>query len=194
MNARGMEVSNESKEVDLKLAVFTALHCAVRTIDHLGEMLKILGKATRLENIRLHRTKCTALISAVIAPAYLTKLVKDIGDFKFALTADESTDISVTKFLALCVRYYSAKNRMLTDFLGILEVTSGTGAGLADNVKQYLKTIHLSIKQMKSVSVDGANAVSGLHNSFYTHLKEEVPDLQLIKCICHSIPKCAEYA
>ena len=180
---------------DLKLAMFIASHCAVQTIDHLGELLKKLGKGSILENVRLHRTKCSKLISAVIAPVFLTDLIKDIGDMPYALIVDEATDVSVTKFIGMCVRYFSMEKKFfVTDFLGIVEAKDCTGKGLADTSKEYLAYIGLPVNQMQSIGVDGAPAMCGEHNSFFTHLKKEVPHLQLFKCVCHSLHKCGEWA
>lgn len=75
----GVVVNDQIKIIELKLSVFVALHCSVKSIDHLGELLKILGKESILNNIKLHRTKCSKLISNVIAPVQLADLIKDIG-------------------------------------------------------------------------------------------------------------------
>jgi hypothetical protein len=33
---------------------------------------------------------------------------------------------------------------------------------------------------------DGANVMVGEHNSFFSHLKQDVPHAILMRCICHS--------
>ena len=47
---------------------------------------------------------------------------------------------------------------------------------------------------MTSIGTDGASNMCGMHNSFYTHLKKQIPNLMIFKCVCHSIDKCAEHA
>ena len=93
-------VNREEKALDIKLAVHIAVHSSIKSIDHLGELLKVLGKGSKLENIRIHRTKCSQLIKNVIAPAMLTELIKDVGEEPYSLILDESTDVSVMKYLA----------------------------------------------------------------------------------------------
>ncbi|KAK3932768.1 Zinc finger MYM-type protein 1, partial [Frankliniella fusca] len=184
-------------EADLKLAVFIAMHCAVQSIDHLGEILTVLGKGSPLEKLRLHRTKCSKLISNVVAPVFLTEIKNDIGDSPYSLIVDESTDVSTTKFMALCVRYHSKKHKkMVTDFLGIIQVHSCTGVDLAKAVVEYLQVIGLILGNLHAIGTDGAANMCGANNSFYTHLRSMVPGgrLQLLKCVCHSLDKCAEYA
>lgn len=68
---------------NLKLAVHIATHLALRSIDHIGELLKAFGKGSCLENLRMHRTKCTKLILNVISPSIVEQLlamssIKDI--------------------------------------------------------------------------------------------------------------------
>lgn len=46
----GIDVaSDENKAMDLKLAVYVATHSAVRSIDHLSELLVQLGKKSTLQ-------------------------------------------------------------------------------------------------------------------------------------------------
>lgn len=189
------DVSNETKSVDIRLAVFVAIHSSVRSIDHMSDLLKELGKGSPLEKTKLHRTKCLRLISAVVAPAFLTELVEDVGDCWYALIIDEATDISVNKFMGICIRYFSKRRgRMVTDFLGIVQVTSCTGLDLAIALKDYLKFVRLELKKLEAIGTDGAPNMCGAFNSLYSHLKAELPNLVLLKCICHSISKCAEWA
>jgi len=188
-------VTNDIKSVDLQLAVYIAMHTPIKAVNYLGELLKILGKGSKLEHIRLHRTKCSKLISAVVSPALLSELVQQVGDSPFSIIVDESTDVSVSKFMGLCIRFYSRREEsIITDFLGILEVTKCTGEILAETLLEYLCKIGLPFKNIFAVGTDGASNMCGLNNSFYTHLKKKVPGLQLIKCVCHSLDKCAQYA
>lgn len=98
--------STDAKTTDLRLAMFTAIHSTVKSIDHLSELLQVLGKGTRLEKIRLHRTKCSKLIANVLAPAQLDDLVEDVRSCKsaYSLIVDEGTDQSMNKFLGACIR------------------------------------------------------------------------------------------
>ena len=78
-------VSDQTKVAEMKLAVFIAVHCSVKTVDHLGELLAELGKGSALENVKLHRTKCSKLTANVIAPAYLKELLQDVGNSQYSL-------------------------------------------------------------------------------------------------------------
>ncbi|KAK3908822.1 Zinc finger protein 862 [Frankliniella fusca] len=190
-------VRDETKRLDLKLAMFIAVHANICSMDHLCDLLKDVGKNTTLERLRLHRTKCSKIIKNVLAPALLSDLVDDMntsGAYSFII--DESTDISVVKYLAIMVKYFSTKEgTMKTEFLGILEVYRATAEALTGALKEYASNLGLNLKEhLVGLGSDGANALIGRHNSVYSRLKEEIPQIQLIRCVCHSLHNAASEA
>lgn len=183
--------------MDLKLAVYVATHSAIRSIDHLNDLLVQLGKKSTLESLRLHRTKCSKLICNVIAPALLSELVEDVGNEPYSLIIDESTDISVKKYMAVCIRYFSlVQNDVVTEFLGIITVVETTAVALYDNLINYLKEINLNVKNLIGIGTDGASNLCGKNHSLFTLLKERIPlpQLQIVRCICHSLHICSSKA
>ena len=57
----------------------------------------LFSDSTAASHFKMHRTKCTEMINGVLAPYFLKKLVSDVGDQRFSLLLDESTDVSVSK-------------------------------------------------------------------------------------------------
>ncbi len=176
LDAVGVHVgSDERKEIDLRLAVFIACHSAVRSIDHLTEILAVIGKGSKLEDLKIHRTKCSRLITSVISPAMLTELVEDVGEQGYSLIIDESTDTSVVKFMAVMIRYYSQpKNEIITDFLGFIEVYRATAEALFQSLTEYLGSVGLDYKKVIGLGTDGASNLCGKFNSVYSRFRDEV--------------------
>lgn len=134
--------SEEVKKAELELAVAITCHCSIRSVDHLGEIMKKHGKGSTLGNITLHRTKCSRLITAAISPSFKHELMKDIKDEKFALLVDESTDVSAAKHLCIAIRYYSKKEkRIVTELVGLVSVTEATGEVLFNAIKAAVADI-----------------------------------------------------
>ena len=93
--------SRATKVAELKLAVNVACHSAIRSVDHLGEVLKEVFPCDATAQLRLHRTKCGALIKNVVAPDLLRQLIGDMGvNQHYSLLIDESTDVGCKK---MCV-------------------------------------------------------------------------------------------
>ena len=57
---------------------------------------------------KMHKTKCTAVITSVLASHFREELREDIGESPYSLYLDESTDVSVNKLLCICVKYHTA--------------------------------------------------------------------------------------
>jgi hypothetical protein len=86
------------KAVELQIAVSMTCHCAVRTVEHLSEIMVAHGHGSTLEHLKLHRSKCACLIKNIILPALKTN-IDDFQNKKCAIITDESTD-------SLCVNVY----------------------------------------------------------------------------------------
>lgn len=194
-NCIGITVkSDEQKIRDLKLSMYIANHSAIRSIDHLGELLKNIG-GSEFQNLELHRTKCSMLIMNVIAPVYFNELIEDIGASSYSIILDESTDIGTNKYMAFCVRYYSSVQLdIITDFLGFVEIEKATSEILKTVFLEFLEKSKLNIQNLIGIGTDGASNLCGKKKSLFTLLKEIIPHLQLIKCVCHSLNICASNA
>lgn len=188
--------SNAEKEADIKLSVFIANHSSIRCIDHLGELLAKIGKGSSLEELELHRTKCSSIILNVVAPELCVQLREEIGNNAYSIILDESTDVSGNeKSMAYCIRYYNARlERVVVDFLGFQSVFKATADVLFENFLQFIAQIGLDLNKMIALATDGASNLCGSNHSLYTLLKQRLPKLLLFKCICHSLNLCAQKA
>jgi len=53
------------KKAEIRLAVSVACHTAIKSVDHIAEIVKSEGTGSVWENTKLHRTKCGKIISKV---------------------------------------------------------------------------------------------------------------------------------
>jgi hypothetical protein len=82
------------------------------------------------------------MINGVIAPYLLKKLVADVGDQRFRLLLDEFTDVSVSKYLGVVIRYFSdTKQTIVSTFLGLVELEGGDAKSIAHAVVAFLKVL-----------------------------------------------------
>ena len=102
--------------------------------------------------------------------------------------ADKSTDILVSKDLAINIRYFSEKQRKEPDcLLEIVSMSSATGDFNA--IKKTLKWYCLDSKKCIGFGCYGASVMVGKHNSVWSRIKEVNvnPSCILMKCIRHSL-------
>ena len=113
---RGRE--SEVKRFEIKYTVGIACHSSIKSVDHYTEIISEATKGHTLENVKIHRTKCSAVLKNVVSASILEKLTIGLQSSKYSLLIDESTDISGMKHLCLCVKFFSEKRSCIkTEFL-----------------------------------------------------------------------------
>lgn len=92
-----------------------------------------------IKEIKLHRSKCTAILKNIIAPHFKYDLRTDIKDSFYSLLIDESTDIAVLKQLGICIIYFSMTKKNITStFLKLQSLEGGDAQSIIKAVKTTL--------------------------------------------------------
>lgn len=176
-------IKDDQKHRELRVAAYVACHTSINAVDDLSDILQ-----EEMGAFKMHRTKCTAVITSVLAPHFRDELKEDIGESPYSLYLDESTDISVNKLLCICVKYRSQKHgKFVSTYLGLVNLLSADACGIADAIVTFLGEYGLDIKNMVGIATDGASVMVGKNHSVFSLLKEKQPSLQLIRCVCHSL-------
>lgn len=175
------------KKEEARLALFTAMHSSIRVIDHLGEVINH-NHEKDYEKVQLHRTKCTSIIKNVLALHFTEMLKEDFKDQPFSLLIDESTDIAVHKFLGFIIIYYSKLHQtIVSTYLDLAELHECNAEGIVSAIKKTLKRFDLRLENLMGIGTDNASVMVGVNNGVHSKLKEEVPHLILVRCLCHSL-------
>ena len=160
------------KTAEVLLSAHVAVHSSVSSVDHLSEMLKSQGTKSVYEDIKLHRTKCSKIIKNVIGASLKDELRKAMLGRRFSIMMDESTDVSTTKLLSVCARFFDHRvGEVVEVFLGNIEVVSCTGELLFEAMKEVLDLYGLEVSKAVGFSSDGAANVAGQHNSAWSRVK-----------------------
>lgn len=111
----------------------------------------------------MHRTKCTEMMNGVLAPYFLEKLVHGVDDQKYSLLLDKSTDISVSKYLGVVIRYFNEeKGKVLSTFLGLMELEGGDARSIAKAVLALLERCGLKKENLQGTGTDKASVMMGV--------------------------------
>lgn len=171
------------------MAMAIVEHCSLLACDHLDMACKAaFSDSVAATNFHMHCTKCTQMINGVLAPYFMKMITSYVGDKKFSLLLDESTDVSVSKYLGVVIRYFSAKKRTLVStFLGLAELEAGDAKSIATAIVEFLEKCNLKKENLQGIGTDNASVMTGVHNGVHKILKEEcsLPNLILICCVCH---------
>ena len=78
--------------------MFIRCHCAITNSDHMVDMLKHnIFTCKAIDDVKMHRTKCTNIIINVLCPHFEKVLIDDIGSNKFTLLLNKGNDTSIIK-------------------------------------------------------------------------------------------------
>lgn len=158
------------QQAEATLALFVAEHCAMNTMDHLGEACKWIFQDSQVASkIKIHRTKCTNIIKNVLGPHFEKSWQDDIGHQKYSVLIDESTDISVLKVLGIAIRYFSQSNgEVISSFLTLQELEKCDAESITSALLEGLRSKGLNPKNLVGIGVDNANVMTGVNSGVYT--------------------------
>ncbi|CDQ66370.1 unnamed protein product [Oncorhynchus mykiss] len=155
------------------------------------------------EKIKQIPMSCTtaARKSEILTEDVLTQLDEAIRSAPCReLAVDEPTDVNNNAQLLVYVRFYHTENKeFCEDLLGATPLETQTrGKDIDMVIKEMLRKRGIDLKQVISITSDGAPAMTGRERGAVAWLKEENPDLTAYHCIIHQSVLCAnlseEYA
>lgn len=115
-------------------------------------------------------------------------LIKEISNQPFSLLTDESTDISVLKFLGISIMYFNqTEGQIVSTYLALVEMEACDSDAITQAVISTLKKKGLNIKNMVGLGSYNASVMVGINNGVYKKLLNEIPTLIHIPCVCHSL-------
>jgi hypothetical protein len=191
------KLENQAKEGEIRIAAFIAEHnISFNTADHLMELIKSVCNDSEIaKKMSCDHTKCTALINNAIGKSNFEELILKMKTNKFSILVDESTDKTDEKHLAVVVRTCLNNLDVRDEFLCMLDVVDGTSNGLYTLLIDFFNKHEIPYKSnMIGFAADGTNTMMGAHNSLQALIKRDIPNVFIMKCICHSLALCASYA
>ena len=170
------EISDTNRGIFLE---FLSLRC--RDLPWLANMLdEQLQKRTQWTSPAIQNE-----ILSLLAEQVLKRIVQDVQESeKFAIILDETSDISRTEQVALCLSYISGGIKKET-FIGFYETNSTEGKVLYELVKKAINNLLLNTENIVGKCFDGAANMSGLYKGLSRRMEECSPFAIYIHCYGH---------
>jgi hypothetical protein len=109
----------------------------------------------------------------------------------FSVIADETTDVSTTEQISLCVRYVGVDSDeemcVKESFLGFAEASSTTGEELATTIMAKLREYGIVTQAMRGQGYDGAANMAGKFSGVRTRIQTEIPEAYYVHCYAHCL-------
>lgn len=192
----GMATVSTVKEAEVRMALFVTEHNLPFTVmEHLPKLVKRICPDSKIaKQVACSRTKTTAITKAVTGEEGKSQLCSLLRQNKFSVMIDESTDISSSKHLCVVARVFD--NEKVSDaFFDLVCVEDASADGLYKALVSAFEKAAVPYKEnLVGLAADGAAVMMGTNHSVMTLLKRDVPNLFILKCLCHSFHLCASYA
>ena len=123
-----------------------------------------------------------------IAATLVRKAIcKNVADAEvFSLIIDETTDISNTEHLVLCIRYLF-QGSIRESFVGFHSPQNTEGETLFLLIRRVLEELGLEISNVVGQCYDGAANMSGIHKGVASRVQEIVPRALYVHCHAHRL-------
>lgn len=79
-------------------------------------------------------------------------------------------------------------------FLRLIEVSESDATTLTDKLLSYFEKASIPLQNIIGYASDTTNVMFGAHHSVVSLLKENIPHLFVMKCLCHSAHLCASHS
>ena len=131
------------------------------------------------------RTKATAIVKEAISPFYHKKAITHLSNNAFSILTDESND-KVDKSCIILVKVLdSAVGDVVTRFLDMPVVNVGNAPNLFQALKDSLEKYGLDFSKAVAFMSDTTNVMKGKRSGVQKLIKDEIPTLYDVGCICH---------
>lgn len=103
----------------------------------------------------------------------------------FALIGDETTDVSTSEQVSICVRFLdlvSGKARVREEFLGFVNASETTGESLAELFLDTLERYGIVVNNMRAQAYDGAANMSGHKRGGQARIRQRIPSALYVHC------------
>ena len=139
--------------------------------DIINEMIKLMGTAIRNE------------ILAEIK-----------GSRRYAVIADEATDISHTEQISLSIRWVNDTYQIYEDTLALSDLSDTKALTIFKEIKDILAQCVLPLSQCRGQAYDGASNMSDIRNGVQALFKQEENKALYVHCLAHNLNLCLQDA
>ncbi|KAJ3646043.1 hypothetical protein Zmor_023654 [Zophobas morio] len=163
-------------------------------LDHLSNLLiSVCSDSEIARGIHCSRKKGTNYCTQITGPENFNIVANDLKQQWFSLIIDESTDVSTTKCLAVVARYFK-EEKVSDQYLGLIQTQDATAEGIFCSIKSLLEKNNIGLSKLVGFAADNASVMQGNFRGVQARFKQEVPDIFVLGCTCHSLALCSSAA
>ena len=180
------DIQQSTIKAETLWSLFTAKHnLAFLNSDHANKLFKEMFPDSEIaKKFACGRTKTTAIVKDALAPHFHKKMVNHLSN-TFSILMDESND-KVDKSCIILLRVLDSElGDVRTRFLDMPVVNIGTAQNLFRALKESLQKYGLDFANAMAFMSDTTNVMKGARSGVQKLIRNEVPSVYDVGCICH---------
>ena len=179
--------SDQAIEAEVRWATFVVNHnISFLASDHATKLFsKIFPDSAIAKKFSCSCTKTTAIVKKALAPHFTQRVIESMSSGPFSLMMDESNDRRDKSYIILVRLLDPQIGEVRTRFLDMPVVNIGTATNLFQALKESLTKNGLSFDNTVSFMSDTTNVMKGVRSGVQKLIKDEIPTLYDVGCICH---------
>ena len=124
---------------------------------------------------------------SIMALMILRQIASDLSGKWFTLMIDETTDLSNTEQMILCLRYVDDDLGVHEEVLGLHSLESTSAESIVSTAKDVLLRLNLRINNCRGQCYDGASSMSGSKSGVATKILDLEPRALYTHCYGHAL-------
>lgn len=117
----------------------------------------------------------------------LRKAATNIGERKFIIMVDETTDASCTEHCVIVIRWVDSQLEFHEEFIGFYAIATANADTIVTIIKEALLRMHLTLQACRGECYDGAATMKGDRNGVAAQILPEEPRALYIHCYGHAL-------
>lgn len=127
-------------------------------------------------------------ILELMATTVLSEIMDEIREAEyFSISLDETSDISRTEQISVCLRIVSENLTANEHFIGFFSTPNTKAETLFDLVNEIFVLHKLPLSKLRGQCYDGASNVSGKISGLQSRIREEEPRALFVHCNAHNL-------
>ncbi|KAL3069314.1 hypothetical protein niasHS_018039 [Heterodera schachtii] len=184
------------------IAYNTAQHCqSFCSLDCLssdGLLRTIFPDSTIAKKISCGQTKTSKILTGVLAPYSVKKIVEQLADKPFSLSIDAS-NFGNQKLFPLVVRFFTKDNGIETRLIDLESLPGETSFEVHQWINKIMEKYDLNVSNLTALSADNTKANFGGEerageNNLFFRLRQQNERLIGVGCVCHVLHNAAKKA
>ena len=123
----------------------------------------------------------------IMALRVLRTIAANIGERRFTIMADETTDCSTIEQCVIVIRWVDEHLEPHEDFIGFYSIPTANSDTLVAVIKDALLHMNLSLANCRGQCYDGAAVMKGVRNGVSSRILAEQPKALYTHCYWHSL-------